>query len=275
MVERVKETSESVVAGQPGTGWGQIYGIMEQAVAQGLERRKAEAVSQTGADAEVRLGNIITHLEHRTPNAARRSINAKMRWLKNTARALLNWRNFVYATFSSATALTWPPRPPNSRQRHSFMRNCTATVAGLLVLVGFCGSGATKSAASATDLPCKACDRTVRIGVYGLFGFLVSYEMPGHFVFSGRKLPNTPLEFDLRVDASGVPCSVTDLTRDHPEITSPLRSAIQRWRFRAPVIVGAPTGTPVCLHAKVFVYLRREASHVTFIVPGLTDRKKP
>ena len=49
-IEWLKEASQKAVAGQLGLSWDEIHGIMERAVQRGLERRKAETVSQVGVD---------------------------------------------------------------------------------------------------------------------------------------------------------------------------------------------------------------------------------
>ena len=49
-IEWLKEASQKAVAGQLGLSWDEIHGIMERAVQRGLERRKAETVSQIGVD---------------------------------------------------------------------------------------------------------------------------------------------------------------------------------------------------------------------------------
>lgn len=49
-IEWLKEANQKAVAGQLGLSWDEIHGIMERAVECGLERRKAETVSQIGID---------------------------------------------------------------------------------------------------------------------------------------------------------------------------------------------------------------------------------
>ena len=46
-----------------------------------------------------RFENIITYLRHRITNAASESINAKIQWVKYTARGFRNRRNFVHAIY--------------------------------------------------------------------------------------------------------------------------------------------------------------------------------
>jgi transposase len=49
-IEWLKEASQKAVAGQMGLSWDEIHGIMERAVERGLERRKAEELTQIGID---------------------------------------------------------------------------------------------------------------------------------------------------------------------------------------------------------------------------------
>jgi hypothetical protein len=46
-----------------------------------------------------RFENIITYLRHRITNAASESINAKIQWVKYTARGFRNKQNFVHAIY--------------------------------------------------------------------------------------------------------------------------------------------------------------------------------
>lgn len=46
-----------------------------------------------------RFENIITDLRHRITNAASESINAKIQWVKHTARGFRNQQNFVNAIY--------------------------------------------------------------------------------------------------------------------------------------------------------------------------------
>jgi len=49
-IEGLKAASQKAVAGLLKLSWDEIHGIMERAVKRGLERRKAEPVSQMGVD---------------------------------------------------------------------------------------------------------------------------------------------------------------------------------------------------------------------------------
>ena len=46
-----------------------------------------------------RFENIITYLRHRIRNAASEWINAKIQWVKYTARGFLNKQNFINAIY--------------------------------------------------------------------------------------------------------------------------------------------------------------------------------
>jgi transposase len=56
-----------------------------------------------------RFENIITYLQHRITNAASESINAKIQWVKYTARGFRNKRNFVSAIYFHAGGLDLDP----------------------------------------------------------------------------------------------------------------------------------------------------------------------
>jgi transposase len=56
-----------------------------------------------------RFENIITYLRHRITNAASESINAKIQWVKYTARGFRNRRNFVHAIYFHCGGLDLPP----------------------------------------------------------------------------------------------------------------------------------------------------------------------
>lgn len=58
-----------------------------------------------------RFENIITYLRHRITNAASESINAKIQWVKYTARGFRNQRNFIRAIYFHAGGLDLAPRP--------------------------------------------------------------------------------------------------------------------------------------------------------------------
>ena len=49
--------------------------------------------------AQRRFENIITYLRHRVTNAASESINAKIQWVRYTARGFRNLRNFIHAIY--------------------------------------------------------------------------------------------------------------------------------------------------------------------------------
>ena len=56
-----------------------------------------------------RFENIITYLRHRITNAASESINAKIQWVKYTARGFRNRRNFVHAIYFHCGGLDLAP----------------------------------------------------------------------------------------------------------------------------------------------------------------------
>jgi len=56
-----------------------------------------------------RFENIITYLRHRITNAASESINAKVQWVKYTARGFRNRQNFVHAIYFHCGGLDMAP----------------------------------------------------------------------------------------------------------------------------------------------------------------------
>ena len=56
-----------------------------------------------------RFENIITYLRHRVTNAASESINAKIRWVKYTARGFRNKENFKAAILFHCSGLDLAP----------------------------------------------------------------------------------------------------------------------------------------------------------------------
>ena len=58
-----------------------------------------------------RLGNILTYLKHRITNATSESINAKIQWVKYTARGFRNKHNFKTAIYFHCGGLDMAPLP--------------------------------------------------------------------------------------------------------------------------------------------------------------------
>jgi transposase len=52
-----------------------------------------------------RLPNILTYFQHKITNAASESLNAKIQWVKYTARGFRNFDNFVTAIYFHCGAL--------------------------------------------------------------------------------------------------------------------------------------------------------------------------
>jgi transposase len=65
-----------------------------------------------------RFENIIAYLRHRVTTAARESINAKIQWVKYSARGFRNRQDFVQALHFHGIALDQAPQAPNSVKRH-------------------------------------------------------------------------------------------------------------------------------------------------------------
>ena len=58
-----------------------------------------------------RFENIITYLRHQITNAASESLNAKIQWVKYTARGFRNKQNFIHAIYFHCGGLDLAPSP--------------------------------------------------------------------------------------------------------------------------------------------------------------------
>lgn len=57
-----------------------------------------------------RFENIITYLKHRITNATSESLNARIQWVKFTARGYRNTKNFITAIYFHCGDLDLKPR---------------------------------------------------------------------------------------------------------------------------------------------------------------------
>jgi len=64
-----------------------------------------------------RFENIITYLKHRITNPTSESLNAKIQWVKYTARGFRNKQNFINALYFHCAGWILPRQPLNSRKR--------------------------------------------------------------------------------------------------------------------------------------------------------------
>jgi hypothetical protein len=69
-----------------------------------------------------RFENIITYLRHQITNAASESLNAKIQWVKYTARGFRNKQNFINAIYFHCGGWISILRPLNSRKRLIYLR---------------------------------------------------------------------------------------------------------------------------------------------------------
>jgi transposase len=60
---------------------------------------------------KARLPNVLTYLKHRITNATSESLNAKIQWVKYTARGFRNRQNFIRAIYFHVGGLDLAPRP--------------------------------------------------------------------------------------------------------------------------------------------------------------------
>ena len=69
---------------------------------------------------EWRLDNIVTYLQHPITNAVTESLNAKIQWVKYTARGFRNQQNFITAIYFHCGGLDLAPSPTqNPEERES------------------------------------------------------------------------------------------------------------------------------------------------------------
>src|ERR1035441_9616323 len=66
-------------------------------------------LKEVGGMRKHRLANNITYLKHRITNATSESINAKIQWVKYTARGFRNKQNFINAIYFHCGGLDLAP----------------------------------------------------------------------------------------------------------------------------------------------------------------------
>lgn len=74
-------------------------------------RSRLQPMKELAAMLKRRFENIITYLRHRITNAASESINAKIQWVKYTARGFRNKQNFINAIYFHCGGLDLAPSP--------------------------------------------------------------------------------------------------------------------------------------------------------------------
>jgi transposase len=72
-------------------------------------RSRLEPMMEVAGMLKRRFENIITYLKHRITNAASESINAKIQWVKYTARGFRNKQNFIDAIYFHCGGLQLAP----------------------------------------------------------------------------------------------------------------------------------------------------------------------
>jgi transposase len=74
-------------------------------------RSRLQPMKEVAAMLKRRFENIITYLRHRITNAASESLNAKIQWVKYTARGFRNKQNFIHAIYFHCGGLDLAPSP--------------------------------------------------------------------------------------------------------------------------------------------------------------------
>ena len=72
-------------------------------------RCRLKPMIEAGRMLKRRLDNILTFIKHRVTNAASESLNAKIQWVKYTARGFRNQRNFINAIYFHCGGLDLAP----------------------------------------------------------------------------------------------------------------------------------------------------------------------
>jgi transposase len=74
-------------------------------------RSRLQPVKEVATMLKRRFENIITYLKHQITNAASESLNAKIQWVKYTARGFRNKQNFIHAIYFHCGGLDLAPSP--------------------------------------------------------------------------------------------------------------------------------------------------------------------
>src|SRR5437773_2748641 len=82
-------------------------------------RSRLQPMKEVAAMLKRRFENIITYLRHRITNAASESLNAKIQWIKYTARGFRNKQNFINAIYFHCGSLDLAPSPTRSEEHTS------------------------------------------------------------------------------------------------------------------------------------------------------------
>jgi transposase len=74
-------------------------------------RSRLQPIKEVAGMLKRRFENIITYLQHQITNAASESLNAKIQWVKYTARGFRNKQNFIHAIYFHCGGLDLAPSP--------------------------------------------------------------------------------------------------------------------------------------------------------------------
>jgi transposase len=81
------------------------------------QRSRLEPIKNVARMLKRGFGNVITYLRHRITNAGSESLNAKIQWVKYTARGFRSRQNFINAIYFHCSGLDMKPYPLNSPKR--------------------------------------------------------------------------------------------------------------------------------------------------------------
>jgi len=74
-------------------------------------RSRLQPIKEVARMLKRRFENIITYVRHQITNAASESLNAKIQWVKYTARGFRNKQNFIHAIYFHCGGLDLAPSP--------------------------------------------------------------------------------------------------------------------------------------------------------------------
>ena len=75
------------------------------------QRSRLEPIKRVARMLKRRFENVIIYLRHRIPNVGSESLNAKIQWVKYTARGFRNRQNFINAISFHCGGLDMNPVP--------------------------------------------------------------------------------------------------------------------------------------------------------------------
>jgi hypothetical protein len=114
---------------------------------------------------------------------------------------------------------------------------------------------------------CDVCadpGNTVHTAIQAVFRRAIKVEMPVFSTLPSSVPSPEPIAFELLVNGMGTACMLYLVRPAPPDLVASIKEAVQRWVFR-PALV---EGRPVCLSARLLVYIKKDAGKLVVVVPG-------